>query len=122
MASRQQSGQEAENLARRHLEQHGLTLVTQNWRCRRGELDLIMLDGATLVFVEVRFRKHQEWGGALESVDSHKRGKLILAAQLFLQSESRWSRLACRFDVVAIQAGKLQISPQLHWLKNAFDS
>ena len=120
--SSQESGQTAESLARKHLEQNGLSLVTQNWRCRRGELDLIMLDGKTLVFVEVRLRKHLGWGGALESVDMRKRGKLILAAQQFLQNEPRWSKSPCRFDVVAFEPDKQQDSPQLNWLKNAFDS
>ena len=61
MTTRQQSGQTAERHAREHLEQHGLRLVTQNWQCRRGELDLIMLDGNCLVFIEVRYRQHKGW-------------------------------------------------------------
>lgn len=122
MGSNQHSGQTAEKLARQHLEQNGLTLVAQNWRCKRGELDLIMLEGNTLVFVEVRFRKHAAWGGALESVDMRKRGKLILAAQQYLQSEPRWSKSPCRFDVIAIEPGKQPDSPQLNWLKSAFES
>lgn len=122
MSSRQESGQTAENLARKHLEQNGLRLVAHNWRCKRGELDLIMLDGKVLVFVEVRFRKHAGWGGALESVDMRKRGKLVIAAQQFLQSEQRWSNSPCRFDVVAIEPGKQPDSLQLNWLKSAFES
>lgn len=121
MHSRQESGQTAENLAREHLEQHGLRLVARNWRCRRGELDLIMLDGKTLVFVEVRYRKHLGWGGALESVDMRKRGKLIVAAQQFLQHEVRWCKSPCRFDVVAIEPSGPHDALQLSWLKNAFE-
>lgn len=121
MSSRQESGQSAENLACKHLEQQGFSLVARNWRCKLGELDLIMLDGKTLVFVEVRYRKHLAWGGALESVDMRKRGKLILAAQHFLQSETRWSKAACRFDVVAIEPTATGGTPRLNWLKNAFD-
>jgi putative endonuclease len=122
MGNSQDSGQKAEILARDYLEQNGLRLVAQNWHCKRGELDLIMLDGATLVFVEVRFRKHLSWGGALESVDMRKRGKLILAAQQYLQSEPRWSKSPCRFDVVAIEPDRLQNAPRLNWLKSAFES
>lgn len=122
MNSRQESGQTAESLACKHLEENGLRLVTRNWRCKRGELDLIMLDGKTLVFVEVRFRKHLGWGGALESVDLRKRGKLILAAQQFLQTDPRWNKSQCRFDVVAIEPDKQHDSFQLNWLKSAFDS
>jgi putative endonuclease len=122
MSISQESGQTAESFARKHLEQNGLSLVAHNWRCKRGELDLIMLDGKTLVFVEVRFRKHAGWGGALESVDMRKRGKLIIAAQLFLQSEPRWNSSPCRFDVVAIEPDKQRDSFQLNWLKSAFES
>jgi putative endonuclease len=121
MTTRQESGQTAENLARKHLELHGLRLVTQNWHCRRGELDLIMLDGNCLVFIEVRYRQHQAWGGALESIDGRKRAKLILAAQQFLQSEAKWGALACRFDVVAIEPAESGQPPKLNWVKNAFD-
>ena len=116
--SRQQSGKDAEHLALRHLEQHGLRLLAQNWLCKRGELDLVMLDGDTVVFVEVRYRKHAAWGGALESVDARKRQRLILAAELFLQRESRWGRQPCRFDVVAIGPG----DTGLNWLRNAFET
>ncbi|MBC2657961.1 YraN family protein [Pseudomonas sp. MSSRFD41] len=118
--SRQQSGRDAESLALRHLQQQGLRLVAQNWLCKRGELDLVMLDGDTVVFVEVRYRQHAQWGGALGSIDGRKRQKLILAAQFFLQSESRWSSHPCRFDVVAID-GTPGPQAQLNWLRNAFD-
>ena len=77
-----------------------------------------MLDGDTVVFVEVRYRKHAAWGGALESVDARKRERLILAAELFLQRESRWGRQPCRFDVVAIGPG----DTGLNWLRNAFET
>jgi len=119
--SRQQAGREAEAHALQHLQQQGLRLVTQNWLCKRGELDLVMLDGDTVVFVEVRYRRHAGWGGALESVDFRKREKLVLAAQFFLQKESCWANSPCRFDVVAIN-GDPGTAPSLNWLKNAFDS
>lgn len=76
-----------------------------------------MLDGDTVVFVEVRYRKHAAWGGALESVDGRKRQRLILAAEQFLQRESRWRQQPCRFDVVALAPGEA-----LNWLRNAFES
>jgi putative endonuclease len=119
--SRQTAGREAEACALQHLQQHDLQLITRNWSCKRGELDLVMLDGDTVVFVEVRYRRHSGWGGALESVDSRKQEKLILAAQSFLQSESQWADSPCRFDVVAIN-GDPGNAPALNWLKNAFDS
>jgi hypothetical protein len=66
-------------------------LLAQNWRCKGGELDLVMLDGDTVVFVEVRYRKHAQWGGALGSIDGRKQKRLALAASIFLQRESRWA-------------------------------
>ncbi len=119
---RQATGQAAERLACTHLEQQGLRLLERNWHCRSGELDLVMLDGDTVVFVEVRYRKHAAWGGALESVDARKRSKLISAAQQFLHKETRWSKHPCRFDVIAISAEGSQAMAQLNWLQNAFDS
>ncbi|EZP31227.1 YraN family protein [Pseudomonas sp. RIT288] len=112
-----QSGKDAERRALEHLQHQGLRLLAQNWSCKRGELDLVMLDGDTVVFVEVRYRKNTQWGGALASIDERKRQKLIFAAQYFLQRESRWADSPCRFDVVAID----RHPDQLNWLQNAFD-
>lgn len=120
-SSSQSSGKAAEALARRHLEQQGLRLLAQNWHCRRGELDLVMLDTDTVVFVEVRYRRHTAWGGAIESVDARKREKLTMAAMHFLQQESRWAKHPCRFDVIAIN-NHGSAPPQLNWIQNAFDT
>ena len=117
----QSSGKAAEELARLHLQQHGLKLLAQNWSCRRGELDLVMLDVDTVVFVEVRYRRHSAWGGAVESVDARKREKLTRAAMHFLQRESRWAKHPCRFDVIAINADG-NSTPRLNWIQNAFDT
>jgi putative endonuclease len=119
--STQSSGKAAEALARQHLEQQGLRLLAQNWHCRRGELDLVMLDTDTVVFVEVRYRRQAAWGGAIESVDARKREKLTMAAMHFLQQESRWAKHPCRFDVIAINR-KGNAPPQLNWIQNAFDT
>ena len=117
----QSSGQAAEAQARQHLERQGLRLLAQNWRCRRGELDLVMLDADTVVFVEVRYRRYAAWGGAIESVDARKREKLTTAAMHFLQQESRWAKHPCRFDVIAINA-EGHSPAQLSWIQNAFDT
>lgn len=120
MSSRD-SGRIAEAFALQYLQTKGMRLLAQNWQCRSGELDLVMLHGDTVVFVEVRYRRHIAWGGAVESIDARKRGKLILTAQYFLQKESRWANYPCRFDVITMSAGKL--SPgELNWIQNAFDS
>ncbi|MBH3340116.1 YraN family protein [Pseudomonas mendocina] len=119
MSAHNDLGRASEQAARQHLERNGLRLIEQNWSCRRGELDLVMLDGDTVVFVEVRARRHSAWGGALESIDARKRGKLVIAAELFLQQHSRWTRYPCRFDVVAISTDG---ATRLDWIKNAFDA
>ncbi|MBD9396236.1 YraN family protein [Pseudomonas sp. PDM11] len=116
---RHASGRAAEALAREHLQDHGLRLIEQNWRGKRGELDLVMLDGDTVVFAEVRYRKHSAWGGAVESVDWRKRDKLIATATQFLQQEKRWAKHPCRFDVIAVGHGT---PASLEWIRNAFDS
>lgn len=96
----------------------GLTLVGRNWHSRHGELDLIMQDHDTLVFVEVRYRKSASFGGALESITPGKQARILLAAQGFLQQHPAWQSHACRFDVIALQGG--QAPYQLQWLQHAF--
>jgi putative endonuclease len=114
-------GQQAEAWAERHLCEHGLEVLARNWRCREGELDLVMLDGDTVVFAEVRYRTHRQWGGALGSIDSRKQARVITAAQRFLLKEPAWADYPCRFDIIAIE-GHTSHSPGLTWLKDAFAS
>lgn len=109
-------GREAEDAALQHLLRHGLTLTARNYRCRMGELDLIMRDGPALVFVEVRYRRSNRFGGALESVDSRKRGRLIQAALHYLQASA--ADCPTRFDVVALSGAAGGLS--LQWIKDAF--
>ena len=110
-------GKEAEDHACRHLEQEGLRAVTRNFRCRQGEIDLIMEEGKTLVFVEVRYRLDPRFGSAVESVDARKRARIIMAAKHFLQQHPGTCRRPCRFDVVALGGEEFAIT----WIKNAFD-
>lgn len=107
-------GAEKEHLARRYLEAQGLRHVAHNVRCRLGEVDLVMRDAQTLVFVEVRYRRSLRFGGAAASIDHRKRSRLVAAAAFFLQR--RPIDLPCRFDVVAIGAGN-----RIEWIQNAFD-
>ena len=79
------SGEAAEEAALRWLEQQGLGLVTRNYRCKAGEIDLVMQDGESLVFVEVRYRRHAGFGSAAESVGTAKQRRLRLAAEHYLQ-------------------------------------
>jgi len=107
-------GEAAEQKAAHYLETQGLHLVVRNYRCRHGEIDLIARDGLTLVFVEVRQRSRQDFGGAAASIDAHKQRKLVLAAQHYLAQQPRTP--PCRFDAVLIG------SEGVEWLKNAFDA
>ena len=114
-------GQKSERRAEQFLKSRGLTLVERNYRCKLGEIDLIMIDGRTLVFVEVRYRRQQGYGSASESVDTRKQQKLIRAAQYYLQRLAG-SEPACRFDVVGIGGNQTPQSEQnpIEWLPNAF--
>ncbi|WP_437883467.1 YraN family protein [Pseudomonas sp. LRF_L74] len=120
--NKRDSGRAVEARAAAHLQSQGLRLLAQNWSCRGGELDLVMLDGDTVVFVEVRHRSHAAWGGALESVDARKQQRIIHAAQSFLLKEKRWTKHPCRFDVVTSGAGSDGKAGELNWLRNAFDA
>ena len=108
-------GQTAEAHAERYLVSQGLKRVVRNWRCRFGEIDLIMREGHTLIFVEVRMRSHADFGGAAASVDVSKQCKLIAAAKLYLSALPVMP--LCRFDVVALTDQR--VAPE--WIKNAFD-
>lgn len=109
----------AEALACADLEAHGLTLVERNFRMKCGELDLIMRDGGRLVFVEVRYRASERWGGGLASVTRPKQRRLISAARGFLRSRPHLGRLPCRFDVVAVSG--TPEAPTLRWVQGAFE-
>ena len=111
---KQLSGRAGEDEALAHLETQGLTLVQRNFRCKGGEIDLVMKEGASLVFVEVRKRADMRHGGAAASVTAGKQRRLISAAQLFLQRYKMPP--ACRFDVVAIEGGRID------WLKNVIEA
>jgi putative endonuclease len=96
-----------------------LRLVARNYRCRGGELDLVMLDGATLVLVEVRYRSTLDFGGAAASVNGFKQRRIVLAARHLLTTRSALRRYRARFDVVAVTGSDLS-APRLEWIKAAF--
>lgn len=107
-------GGEAENAALAFLEDQGLELVERNYRCRTGEIDLIMREGKTLVFVEVRQRSSPDFGGAAESITAGKRKRIMNAARHFLSRMD--SEPACRFDAVLYgETGDAE------WIRGAFD-
>ena len=107
-------GQSAEARAEAFLQTHGLKLLSRNWRCRFGEIDLVMQDGATLVFIEVRLRSRSDFGGAAASVTPAKQKKLLATARQYLAALKTLP--PCRFDVVALSG---DAAPE--WIKNAFD-
>jgi len=116
-----QRGAWAERLACGYLRQRGLTLLTRNFRARRGELDLVMREGDTLVFVEVRYRGGGAGPDAAESIDRRKRERLLHAGARYLQQYApRDAPPPCRFDVVAVSGGRE--CPVIRWLQGAFEA
>lgn len=109
-------GRQAEEAALDHLRRLGFKLVARNFRCRHGELDLVMEDKETLVFVEVRYRRSDKFGSAEESIDGRKRRRIVNAASYYLAA-NRLDR-AVRFDVVAFASGSA--GPRLTWIRDAF--
>lgn len=109
-----QQGIQAEQYAEKYLIQHGLVLIERNFRLKIGEIDLIMQDKDYLVFVEVRYRKNNHFGGAVASIDARKRKKIVNTAKYYLAWHQKYDKIPCRFDVVAIEG------TQTTWIKNAF--
>ncbi|NYT65467.1 YraN family protein [Alcaligenaceae bacterium] len=114
----QRVGLAAEKRAAQELRQAGLILLAQNLRCKAGEIDLVAIDGTTLVFIEVRQRESLHYGGAAASVNRRKQQRLIRAAQYFLPWLT-WRHFSgrtppCRFDVVSIEPNGS------NWIKQAF--
>lgn len=109
----QEQGRQWEQAALAHLRGHGLQLVESNFRCKGGEIDLVMRDGTAFVFVEVRQRAGRAHGGAAASVTPAKIRRLVRAAETYLLRFPRTP--PCRFDVVAIDGERLD------WLRNAIE-
>lgn len=114
-----QRGTEAEARAAAYLSAQGLRVIARNLRCRAGELDLVCLDGDTLVIVEVRQRTRDDYGGALASVTRRKQLKVIRATRFHWQREAGWRDRRLRFDVVALQS-RGDGSQSIDWIQDAF--
>lgn len=114
----------AESYVADYLQDQGLQLKEKNYRCKLGEIDLIMADrDNTLVFVEVRYRKQQRYGTPLETVDRIKQRKLVHTATHYLQQRRLVDRCPCRFDVVAVSdtVPNSRDRANIEWTKNAFE-
>ncbi len=114
------AGNDFEQRACLELERAGLTLLARNYTTRHGELDLVMRDGDTVVFIEVRYRKSASHGDAATSVTASKQAKLILAAQHWLAAHPQHARGACRFDVVSYDGPVDAVRRE--WLRGAFEA
>jgi putative endonuclease len=115
MARHNAKGSAAETLAMTYLQAQGLRLKERNFRTRNGEIDLIMLQEATLVFVEVRFRQSSDYGAPVETVTPQKQQRLISAAQHYLQRHAL--DMPCRFDIVGISGSRAE---RIEWIRDAF--
>lgn len=124
MPTTTKQGQRAETIAANYLTAQGLIKVDQNCRYKCGELDLVMLDNCshkpTLIFVEVRYRKNFNFGGAVASITPSKIHKLSKAANCYLIENPQYASVQCRFDLIAIHG--LLTAPQINWLKHIIEA
>lgn len=104
----------AEDAAAEFLTDRGLRLLERNYRCRFGEIDLVLREGGTLVFVEVRYRGSGAYGSAAESITPAKRKKLLRAARHYMAAHSEFPQ--CRFDAVLLNGDTRAVD----WIVNAF--
>lgn len=112
----QEKGHLGEEKALAYLNNLGFKLVTKNFRCRLGEIDLIMRDKEYLVFIEVRSRSSHAFGGGIASINSAKKQKILKTAAYYLMTHKAQNEMPLRFDVISIDGKFASIT----WLKDAF--
>lgn len=112
------TGTHWERVAESFLNRRGLRTLERNYQCRLGEIDLILLDGGTLVFAEVRYRARDSHGSGADSVTWTKRRRIVRTAARYLQENGRHRDRVCRFDVVSI--GQRLGRPEVRWIRSAF--
>tara|TARA_Y100001951_G_C11274715_1_gene261090 strand:+ start:968 stop:1363 length:396 start_codon:yes stop_codon:yes gene_type:complete len=120
-ADRRQAGHQLESLAASWLDQQGLQLVQQNFYCRVGEIDLIMMDEDTVVFVEVRFRSRTSFVDPISSINRKKQQRIIKTALYYLQRNKISNSARCRIDVLGISSASAG-NYQFEWIKNAIQT
>ena len=116
VSSRERGGR-AEQYALDYLTSQGLKLLTRNFLCRMGEIDLIMMHNKHLVFVEVRYRKNSRYGSPAATISHTKQRRLTRTANFYLQQHGH--DIPCRFDVVAIVS---EPEVKVEWIQNAFEA
>lgn len=113
-----QRGNSAEIAAEKYLTNLGLHSIKRNYRCKAGEIDLLMKDAETLVFIEVRYRSNPFFGSPAESITSQKIRRIRKTAEHFLQTNDHYAHYYKRFDVIAISAQSAK--SEILWIKDAF--
>jgi putative endonuclease len=113
---RHQLGQAAEDRATQHLEQAGYRILLRNFRCRRGEIDIVAQRARLLVLAEVRLRTRADYGGAAASITHRKRQRIINTARYLLCREPTLRRLTVRFDTLLLNS----VEGEIDWIEDAF--
>ena len=114
------SGKKAENIAADYLKKQNVKVISRNFHSRFGEIDLIGLDKETLSFIEVRYRKNEDYLSAIETIDRHKCKKIIITSEVYLNKRKKYQSYQCRFDVITI-TGDIN-EPVIEWIKSAFQA
>lgn len=117
LISAQTVGKDVENIVRTYLQQQGLKFIATNYFCKCGEIDLIMDDNNTLVFIEVRYRMFLNYGDGVASVNHNKRDRIKRAAVHYLQKHNLYDKVICRFDIVAVSG---VMREEIAWIRDAF--
>jgi len=124
--NRREAGAQWEKIAESFLLGHGLKLLQRNFSSRFGEIDLIMEDQGTIVFVEVKYRKSNSHGSGADAVTFHKQGRISRTAAWYLAKNPQRAEQICRFDVLSINSQKMDQGPEknqhINWIKSAFYS
>lgn len=123
MTTTREQGEYTESLACQFLENKGFKFIERNFNCRFGEIDLIMQDNDSLVFVEVRYRRNNNFGSGAETITTNKQSKLIKTASAYLQQHAKLNQHPARFDVISI-TGPIETTNieniKFDWIENAF--
>jgi len=119
VSRRHETGRQGEAAAERHLASRGYTILARRYRVRRGEIDLVARHEGAIVFVEVKSRTSDAFGGPFASLHGRQRARIAAAAARFLAENPRYGRLVCRFDAIAVLLGRPE-GPFVEHIEDAF--